>query len=281
YSANYINNSVSVIDGITNSIITTAPAGSYPNAFVYNPTNNKIYCANGGSDNVTVIDGETDSIVTTIPVVRWPIALAHNSVDNKIYCANNWRDTVTVIDGETDSIITNILVGDEPYALIFNPINNKIYCANPGLYPSSSDSTITVIDGETDSVIITIVVGNGPKAFTYNPQYNRVYVANYYSNSVSVIRDSLIGIAELTQNAVPFILNLYPNPVKKSLTIHASIPLRGIKIYDILGNLVGTEIVTKPENTTTISLQHLSAGVYFLKVNTEDAEFIRKVVVTK
>ena len=207
--------------------------------------------------------------------------MVHNTLDNKIYCANNWRDTVTIIDGATDSIITNIQVGNEPYALLYNPTNNKIYCANPGLYPGSPDSTVTVIDGETDNVITTITVGNGPKAFTYNPEYNRVYVANYYGNSVSVIRDSLPGIEEIAQNATPFTFNFYPNPVKASFVIRTSQPLRDIKIYDVLGNLAKTEIMVKPMNTAKVSVKDLNAGVYFVKVNIEGTESIRKVIVTK
>jgi YVTN family beta-propeller protein len=243
-----------------------------------------VYCANGGSDNVTVIDGATNSVITTIPVGHWPIALAHNSVDNKIYCANNWRDTVTVIDGETDSVITTIAVGDEPYALIYNPINNKIYCANPGLYPSSSDSTITVIDGATDSVITTIEVDNGPKAFAYNPQYNRVYVANYYGNSVSVIRDSMVGIEENTEIATPSARNDFvvsPNPAKTFFIIHSLAPAQSVKIYNVLGKLIRAEELVEFNDEKQISLKGINSGVYFLKVNTEEAEFIKKLIVTK
>jgi len=193
YCANWSNSTVTVIDGATNSIITTIPAGTYPCAVVHNPTNNKVYWANSSasSSSVTVINGATDSVITTIPVKRVPYALTYNLTNNKVYCANQWRDTVTVIDGATDSVITTIPVGDEPSALFYNPTNNKVYCANSGTY-SSMGRTITIIDGATNSVLTTIEVGNGPKAFTYNPQYNRVYVANYYGNSVSVIRDSML-----------------------------------------------------------------------------------------
>ena len=52
---------MTVIDGATDSVIATVTAGSAPYALCYNPTNNKVYCANDGSDNVTVIDGATDS----------------------------------------------------------------------------------------------------------------------------------------------------------------------------------------------------------------------------
>ena len=82
-------------------------------------------------------------------------------------------------------------------------MNKKVYCAN-----GESDN-VTVIDGATDSVITTITVGGGPSAFAWNPIQNRTYVANYWSNTVSVIRDSIIiGIEEESskaQNAISLI----------------------------------------------------------------------------
>jgi len=67
---------------------TTITVGDCPVALVYNPTNNKVYCANYESDNVTVIDGATDSVITTIMVGDAPRSLGYNPTNNKVYCAN-------------------------------------------------------------------------------------------------------------------------------------------------------------------------------------------------
>ena len=42
--------SVTVIDGVTNSVITTITVGVLPWALVYNLTSNKVYCTNSGGD---------------------------------------------------------------------------------------------------------------------------------------------------------------------------------------------------------------------------------------
>ncbi|UCG55118.1 MAG: T9SS type A sorting domain-containing protein, partial [Dehalococcoidia bacterium] len=89
------------------------------------------------------------------------------------------------------------------------------------------------------------------------------------------------GIEELPQSASPLILDLYPNPIKTSLTVRASFPLHSVKLYDILGTLVKIENTIESENTATISFKYLSAGVYFVKAITEKTETISKVVVTK
>jgi YVTN family beta-propeller protein len=181
-------------------VITTIAIGAtaFLEAFVHNPTSNKVYCTLGrvGFGEVAVIDGATDSVIKTITVGTWPQALVHNPTNNKVYCANKGNpyyppdSTVTVIDGAADSVITTIMVGYLPYALVHDPTNNKVYCAN------WIDDNVTVIDGASDSVITTIMVGSRPCAFAWNPVQNRTYVANHFGASVSVIRDSMTGVEE-------------------------------------------------------------------------------------
>ena len=254
---------------------TTIAVGDGPIALVYNPTNNKVYCANDYSDNVTVIDGATNGVITTIGVGDWPQALVYNPTNNKVYCANYWSDNVTVIDGATNAVITTIGVGSGPGALVYNPTNNKVYCTNRG-----SDN-VTVIDGATNAVITTIGVGSDPLAFAWNHAQNRTYVANYGSSSVSVIRD-VTGIEEdRKQNVSRLISHIYPNPAKTFFIIHSVAPVRGIRMYDVLGKLIKAEDPAEFTNEKQISLKGISSGVYFLKVNTEDTEFNKKLIVTK
>jgi len=268
---------VTVIDAGVDTVITTIPLEIYghPRALIHNPTNNKVYCADYTWGTVPVIDGEGDSIITIVGLGSGGVAFAYNTINNKVYCAGMNHAIVGVIDGVTDSIITIIHTGISPLALVYNYMNNKIYNA------CASEDFVAVIDGESDSVITTISVGDGPRALAWNPIQNRTYVANYFDASVSVLRDSMTGIYELAKETSPQILNLYPNPTRALLNIRTSIPLRSIEIYDVIGQLVRTEKMTRPAHETTISSKNLSAGVYFMKVNMEGGGLIRKVIVTK
>jgi YVTN family beta-propeller protein len=100
YVSNFNGNSVTVIDGVTNTP-TTIAAGSNPGGIAINPVTNKIYVVKGGSDNVTVIDGATDT-TTTVAAGSTPYWVAVNPVTNKIYVANYSGNSVTVIDGATN-----------------------------------------------------------------------------------------------------------------------------------------------------------------------------------
>jgi hypothetical protein len=57
--------------------------------------------------------------------------------------------------------------------------------------------------------------------------------------------------------------------------------VQSVKIYDVLGKLIRAEDPAVFTNEKQISLKMISSGVYFLKVNTEEAEFIKKLIVTK
>ncbi|MCK4252183.1 YncE family protein, partial [candidate division WOR-3 bacterium] len=91
---------------------TTIAVGDRPCALVYNPTHNKVYCANTWGNDITVIDGATNKVITTIGVGLYPYALVYNPTNNKVYCTNLFNDNVTVIDGATNGVITTITVGD-------------------------------------------------------------------------------------------------------------------------------------------------------------------------
>jgi YVTN family beta-propeller protein len=173
--------SVSVINGATNQLITSIPMKKGSRDFCHNTINNKIYVANYFADSVTVIDGKTDMILDILPVGDGPRALVYNTKNNRIYCINELSSNVTVIDGNTNAIITTIVVGSKPRVACYNPLNNKIYVPNAG------SGNLSVISGETNTVIATTAMGNVPRGIIYNPQNNKVYVSNYSSDNVMVV----------------------------------------------------------------------------------------------
>src|SRR2546425_436196 len=129
YVANFVSNSVSVIDGTT--VVATVPVGNNPHGVVYDSGNGYVYVANynsnnvNGSNTVSVIDGTT--IVATIPVGSNPDALAYDSQKGYVYVANYGSGNVSVISGNT--VVAWIPVGEYPDALAYDSGNGCIYVA--------------------------------------------------------------------------------------------------------------------------------------------------------
>jgi YVTN family beta-propeller protein len=100
YVANNDENTVSVIDGKTNNIITAFPVafpvGKGPSGVSVNPSTNIIYVTNRDDNTVSVIDGKTNHITATIPVGDSPRDVSVNPSTNIVYVVNG-DDTVSVI----------------------------------------------------------------------------------------------------------------------------------------------------------------------------------------
>jgi YVTN family beta-propeller protein len=89
-------NTVAVIDGKVNSLVTTinAPAGYGVTA---DPGHNQIYVSAQGSDAVSIIDGAANSFVATVGVGQAPFGIDFNGQTGRLYVANSSSNSVTVI----------------------------------------------------------------------------------------------------------------------------------------------------------------------------------------
>lgn len=107
--------SVYVIDGASDSVLATVPAGVWcENSLCYNPQDDKVYAANIEDSSVTVIDGTTNQVLTTIRVGRVPYGLCYNWQNDKVYCPSNYDNTLSVIDGATDSVLAVLAIPGGP-----------------------------------------------------------------------------------------------------------------------------------------------------------------------
>ncbi|MGY1423738.1 YncE family protein [Bacillus cereus] len=107
YVSNTLSNDISVIDGITNTVIATItlPLSAQSTSLGINPITNRLYSVNTGLSNVSVIDTTTNTIIATIPVAPFgggtDKGIYVDSTLNRIYISFP-PNFVAVIDGTTD-----------------------------------------------------------------------------------------------------------------------------------------------------------------------------------
>jgi YVTN family beta-propeller protein len=91
YVANCLDNTVSVINGYTNTVVQTIPVGINPDGVGVDPITNMICVANVGANTVSVINGNTNTVVQTIPVGNYPTIVGVNpmTVSRKRRMANS------------------------------------------------------------------------------------------------------------------------------------------------------------------------------------------------
>jgi photosystem II stability/assembly factor-like uncharacterized protein len=66
-------------------------------------------------------------------------------------------------------------------------------------------------------------------------------------------------------------LTMYPNPVSSSLTIQTALPIQGVIVTDLSGNVVVTG------KTATVEMSRLSKGLYLVQVRTEKGVTTKKI----
>ena len=71
--------------------------------------------------------------------------------------------------------------------------------------------------------------------------------------------------------------NIYPNPVSDKLYIEAESEIEEVVVYDIFGRQQDNKTTSRQGNLT-IDVTNLNIGVYFVKVVTENGEFVRRFV---
>ncbi|MFB0534904.1 MAG: invasin domain 3-containing protein [Anaerolineae bacterium] len=193
YVANYNDDTISVINGDTNSVdtIDLSAYGSGPSGIAYHPSG-FLYVSLGDSDTVAIINASTGLVEKTVNVGHNPAGVAVNPVSGKVYVANYDDDTVWVISG--DIVVGIIPVEDRPSQIAVNPVTNLIFVTNHGYEDNYGEgSSVSVIDS-TDTVTKTIRLvldvsepGQAPHGIAVNPVTNKIYVAVIDSRHLVVI----------------------------------------------------------------------------------------------
>jgi YVTN family beta-propeller protein len=98
YVTNNTENTVSVIDTATNTVVATITVGSGPREVAVNPAGTRVYVTNNTENTVSVIDTATNTVLgSTITVGLAPVGIAVNRAGTRVYVANFLGGTVSVI----------------------------------------------------------------------------------------------------------------------------------------------------------------------------------------
>ena len=249
YITTELNNTVSVINVATNSVIATIPLGTHPQGVSVSPDGTKVYITNNQDNTVSVINTSTNSVTATIPVGFGPYGIAVSPDGSLVYVGITTDHSVCVINTSVDTVSATIPIGAVPQGIIVSPDGTKVYVANyfgqhavsvittatntvtatiaVGIAPmgicispdgtkvyvaNGGDSTVSAINTTTNSIIATITVGMNPYGVSISPNGNKVYVANINGNTVSVISTATNTVINtIIVGAGPFGISMSPD----------------------------------------------------------------------
>lgn len=243
YISNYLDDTITVVDTINGTVLTTIPVAS-AGMVVVKQDGTRLYVTNPGDGSgtaagtVTVIDTNTYTVVSTITVGKTPLDATLSPDGKTLYVVNYTDGTVSKISTATNKVIGTVKnIGTKPTFIAVSRDGKKIYVAgadtvsvftstattgkivpgignsptglavsadNTKLYVSHPDGTITVIDTVKSTVITTLTIGGPLGDITLNKDGSLLLVADG-EGDVSVIDTSTNSVLRtVVTNPGPF-----------------------------------------------------------------------------
>jgi hypothetical protein len=126
----------------------------------------------------------------------------------------------------------------------------------------------------TNTDPIAIALGGSIDSF-YNANIDNTTTQNYFNGQVSGQEDFQFDTLSVEQvQLADESISVYPNPATNVLNISAQIDITKLVMFDVIGKQV-----ISVENTKTINVSKLNAGVYLLKITSSKGTITKKIVI--
>lgn len=186
YVTNTARDSVSVIDGSNNTILTTVKVGRNPVITpVLNTKTNRLYIANNLSRFCSILDLRTNT-VRNIQLGRLQSDIILNPKTNRIYITSaqiSVKGRLFVINGHTNRVIKTLIIPTFT-SLLINANTNHLFMSE---FVETGTAPLSVYNGSSLKRIVILRTGKRSGGMDLNPRTNRIYVGG--ENNISVIQD--------------------------------------------------------------------------------------------
>jgi len=172
-------NAVVFFDRSSLSTLAAIPAGTNPDAIIWEPATRSVWAFNGRSHDITVIDADSRKVVATIPVPGKP-EFAVSDGKGSVYNNIEDKSEIVKIDVRSHKITATWPAGCEsPSGLALDPAGNRLFTVCDG-------KKMSVLDAATGKVLATPAIGDGPDAAAYSTK-NKLAFASCGEGVLSVI----------------------------------------------------------------------------------------------
>ena len=188
-------NAVVVFDRATLATVATIPAGTGPDAIIFEPATQTVWAFNGRSKDATVIDAATRKVVATIPLPGKPEFAA---VDGKGTIFDNIEDKneIVRIDAASKKITGEWLLAgcESPSGLALDVAGGRLFSACDG-------KKMAVTDAKSGKSLATAAIGEGPDGAAWDAAHKLAFSPNGGSGTLTVIDGSAPGYPAIEELA--------------------------------------------------------------------------------
>ncbi len=176
-------NSVTIFDIKTLKTLDTVPAGTNPDAILYDGVTKRVFAFNGRSKDATVIDATTGKVLATFAVGGKPEFAA---ADGKGSVYVNVEDTSEIlhIDAAKMSILHRwpLAPCKEPSGLAMDTNSRRLFSV-------CDNEIMAVVNADTGKVVATPKIGEGPDAVAFDHRTNEIFSSNGETGTLTVVHE--------------------------------------------------------------------------------------------
>ncbi|PMN66444.1 YVTN family beta-propeller repeat protein [Enterovibrio norvegicus] len=181
YVANEKDDTVSVIDMDSLTVINTFDVGDRPRGIEISKDQTQLYICASESDTVQVFDLDSGQIAGELPSGEDPELFALHPDGKRLYIANEDDALMTVVNIPDASVITQVEVGVEPEGVAVSP-DGKL-----AIITSETSNMAHWIDTETNAMVHNTLVDARPRYAEFSPDGKQLWVSAEIGGTVSVI----------------------------------------------------------------------------------------------
>ncbi|HVJ51584.1 MAG TPA: hypothetical protein VM689_03935 [Aliidongia sp.] len=207
FISNNHDNTVSIIDVPSGTVIGAVPVGAGPEGVTVAPNGTTVYVANTGNQTVSVIDASQFPQVVTatiaIPGV-FPSSVALTSDGRAGYVPNGLSTTpqLTIFQTSNNAVLATVPLPGTPQGIAVNPASGNVYVAT-----GTTTGQIAVFTSGGTS-LNNISVGTNPLGVAVTPDGSKIYV----TQAVPSANPGTVTIINAGTNAVSGTISVGANP---------------------------------------------------------------------
>lgn len=181
FVSNEKDNTVSVIDVDTGTVIETIKVGQRPRGLILAHDDKWMLVAVSDDNRIEVYDTETYKFVKSLKSGEDPELFAMHPDGKRIFIANEDDNLVTVVDIDSNKIVAEIPVGVEPEGIGMSPDGKTV------VNTSETTNMAHFIDTTTNKIVHNVLVDQRPRVAEFTADGKQLWVSSEIGGTVSVI----------------------------------------------------------------------------------------------
>jgi YVTN family beta-propeller protein len=207
YVGNFADNTVSVVDTATRSVVATIPVAQGPHGMAVSQDGRTVYVTGDGSSSLNIIDTATDRVVKTVEVGKTPNGVALTRDGKLLLVAVYGADRVAFLDTATQRVTGSVPV-PKPHTISIAPDGKSAYVTtqDPGHF------ALTIVDLATRAVARTIPLEKTPRDAEFSNDGKAFYFTEAGVSAVQVldpVSDKIV--AQIPTGISPHFVDVFAN----------------------------------------------------------------------